>query len=75
MIEPRAGELRKWHHALTLDPLAAGDPQYVELQDAGRGAVEEIMAEIELPFDATTQLLSGSSASDRPPSCCDCSTN
>ena len=31
----------------------------------GRGAVEEIMAEIELHFDATTQLLSGSSASGK----------
>ena len=65
MTEASRRELREWHHALTLDPLAAGDPRYVELQDAGRGAVDEIMAEIELHFDATTQLLSGPSGSGK----------
>ena len=65
MTEPSRQELRVWHRALTLDPLAAGDPRYVELQDAGRGAVDEIMAEIELHFDATTQLLSGPSGSGK----------
>ncbi len=65
MTEPSRQELRNWHRALTLDPLAAGDPRYVELQDAGRGAVDEIMAEIELHFDATTQLLSGPSGSGK----------
>ncbi len=65
MTEVSRGELRKWHHALTLGPLAADDPRYVELQDAGRGAVDEIMAEIELHFDSTTQLLSGPSGSGK----------
>lgn len=65
MTEASRGELREWHRALTLDPLDAGDPRYVELQDAGRGAVDEIMAEIELHFDATTQLLSGPSGSGK----------
>ena len=65
MTEASRRELREWHHALTFDPLAAGDPRYVELQDAGRGAVDEIMAEIELHFDATTQLLSGPSGSGK----------
>jgi hypothetical protein len=48
-----------------LEPLAAGDPRYVELHDSGRGAVDEIMAEIELHFDATTQLFSGPSGSGK----------
>lgn len=54
-----------WHHALTGAPLAAGDERYVALHDAGRGAIDEIEAAIELNYDTTTQLLSGPSGAGK----------
>jgi energy-coupling factor transporter ATP-binding protein EcfA2 len=54
--------LREWMRELTLDPLDPTDPnehRYVELGEAGRGAVDDIHATIELEFRTTTQLLSG----------------
>ncbi len=54
--------LRGWMQELTLDPLDPTDPnerRYVELDEAGRGAVDEIHATIDLELNTTTQLLSG----------------
>lgn len=68
MTVPSRAELRAWNAALTLDPLDPGDPsehRYVPLQEAGRAAVDELRATIELAFDATTQLLSGPSGSGK----------
>jgi hypothetical protein len=61
-------ELREWSAALTLGPLDPTDlneKRYVALADAGRAAVDELMATIELAFDTTTQLLSGPSGSGK----------
>ena len=68
MDVPSRQELRAWNAALTLDPLDPGDPnetRYVPLQEAGRAAVDEMMAAIELAVDTTTQLLSGPSGSGK----------
>jgi hypothetical protein len=68
MATPSREELREWSAALTLDPLDPFDPaekRYVALQEAGRGAVDEMMATIELSIDTTTQLLSGPSGSGK----------
>ena len=68
MSTPSREELRQWSANLTLDPLDVGDPnekRYVELADAGRGAVDDLQATIELSLDATTQLLSGPSGSGK----------
>src|SRR2546430_10425746 len=48
--------------ALSLNPLDPTDPaetRYVPLEEAGRGAVDEIHATIALSLDTTSQLLSG----------------
>jgi AAA ATPase domain len=61
-------ELRRWTAQLTLDPLDPGDPaeqRYVPLQEPGQGAVDDMMATIELAVDTTTQLLSGPSGSGK----------
>lgn len=68
MDAPSRQELREWSAALTLEPLDPFDPaekRYVALQEAGRGAVDEMMATIELSIDTTTQLLSGPSGSGK----------
>lgn len=68
MTTPSRQELREWSRALTLDPLDPADPKetrYVPLAEAGRGAVDELLATIELAFDPTTQLLSGLSGSGK----------
>ncbi|MGI8624699.1 MAG: hypothetical protein ACR2NB_14750, partial [Solirubrobacteraceae bacterium] len=68
MSLPTRADLRAWNAALTLDPLDPGDPQeqrYVPLHEAGRAAVDEMMATIELAFDTTTQLLSGPSGAGK----------
>ncbi len=65
MTVPSRQELREWNRQLTLDALDAGDPRYVPLKEAGRAAVDEMMATIELAFDTTTQLLSGPSGSGK----------
>ena len=44
---------------LTLDPLDPTDPRYVALDEAGRAAIDEIHATIDLELGTTTQLLSG----------------
>jgi hypothetical protein len=57
MPTPTRGELREWSAALTLGPLDVSDPaekRYVELADAGRGAVDDLHATIELSIDTTT---------------------
>lgn len=65
MTTPSRRELRAWSAALTLGPLDPSDPRYVPLADAGRAAVDELLATIELAFDTTTQLLSGPSGSGK----------
>lgn len=65
MTTPTRERLREWSAALTLGPLDPADPRYVSLADAGRAAVDELMATIELAFDSTTQLLSGPSGSGK----------
>jgi hypothetical protein len=68
MTMPSRQQLREWSAALTLGPLDPADPnetRYVALADAGRAAVDELMATIELAFDTTTQLLSGPSGSGK----------
>ncbi|MGH3830849.1 MAG: hypothetical protein ACRDRS_10450 [Pseudonocardiaceae bacterium] len=68
MTTPSRERLREWSRALTLGPLDPADPEetrYVPLADAGRAAVDELMATIELAFDSTTQLLSGPSGSGK----------
>lgn len=68
MSTPSRDELRQWSANLTLEPLDVGDPnekRYVELADAGRGAVDDLHATIELSLDTTTQLLSGPSGSGK----------
>ncbi|MGH8922136.1 MAG: hypothetical protein ACRD0H_27995, partial [Actinomycetes bacterium] len=61
-------QLRDWSAALTLGPLDPADPEekrYVPLVDAGRAAVDELLATIELAVDTTTQLLSGPSGAGK----------
>ena len=68
MTTPARTTLREWTLALTLDeidPYAPGETRYVPLDEAGRGAVDELRATIALAFDATTQLLSGPSGSGK----------
>lgn len=68
MTTPSRQELRAWSAELTLDPLDPADPdetRYVPLIDAGRAAVDELLATIELAVDTTTQLLSGPSGSGK----------
>ena len=65
MTTPSRQQLRSWSAALTLDPLDPADPRYVPLADAGRAAVDELLATIELAIDSTTQLLSGPSGSGK----------
>ena len=68
MSTPSREDMRKWNAALTLGPLDPSNPKetrYVELQHAGRGAVEKMMATIDLALDTTTQLLSGPSGSGK----------
>jgi hypothetical protein len=68
MSLPSRAELREWTAALTLGPLDVSDPaetRYVELADAGRGAVDDLQATIELSLEATTQLLTGPSGSGK----------
>ncbi|MGH3998963.1 MAG: hypothetical protein ACRDTJ_16085, partial [Pseudonocardiaceae bacterium] len=64
---------REWSAALTLGPLDPSDPnetRYVPLAEAGRGAVDELLATIELALDTTTQLLSGPSGSGKTTELC-----
>ncbi|MGH3984918.1 MAG: hypothetical protein ACRDST_20075, partial [Pseudonocardiaceae bacterium] len=68
MTTPSREDLREWSAALTLGPLDPADPKetrYVPLAEAGRAAVDELMATIELAIDTTTQLLSGPSGSGK----------
>lgn len=68
MTAPARQTLRNWSAALTLGPLDPSDPEetrYVPLLDAGRAAVDELLATIDLAFDTTTQLLSGPSGSGK----------
>ncbi|MGI9002284.1 MAG: hypothetical protein ACR2GH_11530 [Pseudonocardia sp.] len=68
MSRPSREVLRTWYAALTLDALDPSDPaetRYVPLLEAGRAAVDEMMATIELAFDPTTQLLSGPNGSGK----------
>jgi hypothetical protein len=68
MTMPSRQQLREWSAALTLGPLDPADPKetrYVPLADAGRAAVDELRATIELAIDTTTQLLSGPSGSGK----------
>jgi hypothetical protein len=68
MTMPSRQQLREWSAALTLGPLDPADPKetrYVPLADAGRAAVDELLATIELAIDTTTQLLSGPSGSGK----------
>ncbi|MGB6164667.1 MAG: hypothetical protein WCF33_20645 [Pseudonocardiaceae bacterium] len=68
MTTPSRQQLREWSAALTLGPLDPADPnetRYVPLADAGRAAVDELLATIELAIDTTTQLLSGPSGSGK----------
>ncbi len=68
MTTPSRQQLRDWSAALTLGHLDPADPaetRYVALADAGRAAVDELLATIELAFDTTTQLLSGPSGSGK----------
>ncbi|MGH4010574.1 MAG: hypothetical protein ACRDTH_20850 [Pseudonocardiaceae bacterium] len=68
MTTPSRQQLRDWSAELTLDPLDPADPaetRYVPLADAGRAAVDELLATIELALDSTTQLLSGPSGSGK----------
>ena len=68
MTTPSRQQLRDWSAKLTLGPLDPADPaetRYVALADAGRAAVDELLATIELAFDTTTQLLSGPSGSGK----------
>lgn len=65
---PTRDELRTWTAALTLEALDPADPaedRYVPLHEAGRAAVDEMMATIDLALDTTTQLLSGPSGSGK----------
>ena len=68
MPVPSRDELRTWSRALTLDaidPASPDETRYVPLSEAGRGAVDELQATIELAFDTTTQLLSGPNGSGK----------
>ena len=68
MTTPSRSTLREWTRALTLDeidPYAPGETRYVQLDEAGRGAVDGLRATIELSIDATTQLLSGPTGSGK----------
>jgi hypothetical protein len=68
MTMPSRQQLRAWSAELTLGPLDPADPKemrYVPLADAGRAAVDELRATIELAIDTTTQLLSGPSGSGK----------
>ena len=68
MTTPSRQQLREWSAALTLGPLDPADPEetrYVPLADAGRAAVDELLATIELSLDTTTQLLSGPSGAGK----------
>jgi DNA polymerase III delta prime subunit len=68
MTTPSRQQLREWSAELTLGPLNPADPdetRYVPLADAGRAAVDELLATIELAIDTTTQLLSGPSGSGK----------
>ncbi len=67
-MTPSRQQLREWSASLTLGPLDPADPnetRYVPLAEAGRAAVDELMATIELSLDTTTQLLSGPSGSGK----------
>lgn len=69
MSAPTRAELRDWSANLQPEePLDVGDPaetRYVPLAEAGRGAVDEMQATIELSFVSTTQLLTGPSGSGK----------
>ncbi|MBV9142923.1 MAG: hypothetical protein JO115_18760 [Pseudonocardiales bacterium] len=68
MTMPSREQLREWSAELTLGPLDPADPKetrYVPLAEAGRAAVDELRATIELAIDTTTQLLSGPSGSGK----------
>ncbi|MGH3897936.1 MAG: hypothetical protein ACRDTA_06700 [Pseudonocardiaceae bacterium] len=68
MTTPSRQQLRDWSAELTLEPLDPADQdetRYVALADAGRAAVDELLATIELALDSTTQLLSGPSGSGK----------
>lgn len=68
MTTPSRQQLRERYAALTLGPLDPADlkeTRYVPLAEAGRTAVDELMATINLAFDTTTQLLSGPSGSGK----------
>jgi hypothetical protein len=60
MTTPSRQQRREWSAALTLGPLDPAETRYVPLAEAGRAAVDELLAAIELAIDTTTQLLSGS---------------
>jgi hypothetical protein len=68
MPSPSRQQLREWSRALTLDAIDPASPtekRYVALSEAGRSAVDELQATIELAFDTTTQLLSGPNGSGK----------
>lgn len=68
MSSPPREVLRAWTAALTPEPLDPSDPEetrYVELRDSGHGAMNAMLATIDLALDTTTQLLSGPSGSGK----------
>ncbi len=68
MTTPARQTLRDWSRRLTVDAIDPADPaetRYVALREAGRGAVDELQATIELAFDPTTQLISGPNGSGK----------
>lgn len=70
MTLPTRVDLRRWAANLRPEvPLNVDDPVdaalYVRLADAGRGEVDDMQANIELSYRATTQLLTGPSGSGK----------
>jgi hypothetical protein len=68
MSSPSRLELKEWSRALSfdaIDPASPTETRYVALSEAGRSAVDELQATIELAFDTTTQLLSGPNGSGK----------
>ncbi|MGH8899001.1 MAG: hypothetical protein ACRDZ4_18745 [Egibacteraceae bacterium] len=68
MTTDKRSLLGHWLARLTLDPLDPTDPgedRYVELQAAGRGAIDTIFSHIGLALEPTTQLVSGPAGSGK----------
>ncbi len=67
-MTPDLATFREWRAQLTLDPIDPADPaetRYVPIEEAGRGAVDDIFSLLELALGPTTQLLSGPSGSGK----------